>query len=1435
MDSFKRFFLILGILVFVGSFVVPFIYGVEDLLALQGNVLQGDLNLESGNLTVYIFDAQSGGNVIYNSSDEFENAISDGKYDVLVGNSSSNPLSLDYGDKYYIEMYVNDEQLTFGGAQRQIFQSSVGNVSSLKVSVTDNGEFYNATDVENVLQEIGSRLGGTQTVVAVSGENISTVWKDPVLDKDLSSPPGTPSDEARYIISPGADWYNHAWLYRRQIDTDSSKVTLDEDNGIMKVEINGADSLFGNAQSDGDDIVFTDSDGTTKLNHHLERYDEANTIFVATVNIPNFDADATDTIYMYYNNSLAQSQENTEETFPTDYGLYFDMGSTNDLTRNERDVVSVVGNPASDDGTYGKGMAFDGSDGWSMKDMPYWEQKWDTRTHNIVFETGADVNTRQVLFAEGANINGVMLYILNGDLYARWWSESRGWNGDYHSTGISANTVYYVTMSYDYPGNYILYVNGVEIGSSATSAYMNAHSGDGGIGYTGRNAKDFHDGYLQGHYFVGTIREFFISDNAWDENKHDTWYNNRGDNGNFWSVGAESTPAGATGDWSGHDNEIAQYNSTSSSWSFVSPSIGWAAFVQDEGIAYWWNGFYWGTLTTGVSHLTLDDLDGGDDDLLEYYHLSQSEYDAVRRTASETEKGLMPAGKLTEWDLNTIFRLAIQQFSNMSIPFFDENNEELIEDPDKFKYDWTKGELRAPYANFSGTVYINNETDISTLTGENIFDQDLNTTSNVTFGQGSKFGEEIYYYTFGKLDMESIDLGSYVTLKGVNNDILGNITTIENAIIILGGKENHIPLDEETTSLPTLVLLDERETSPEPSMIIYNYSDKRLDFLIGGDGSKLFKFGGNLNISAGNDICIEGGNCLSTSATWDYNQSLNVPANSTIISISNVTDFLYNYNQTQPAIDLLNNTYGQYWYNHTEVGEDLFLKLTGGSLSGQLNVTSGGMKITGDVDFNGGWQVGGVTVSEGAVFLQTLYAYNITSLGVNNLDINGSLLPIGWNNTFDVGNETYNWRTGHFATEVYVKGDGISKWMYNQSLNVPANSTTLSISNITNFNYNYNQSFEANKTIYETYNSAWGSIYNVSYVPYTGATTNVNLGVYNLTTASGRIGIGTTTPNSRLNIRHTTEYINSNPNQGNMEGITLSNQNQGANTINDILFEHYSLVFDGEELSFVGLQNISRIRSARALGNQFLTESQIRSDILLLQTFNRNTSDWNSDQFVLLGDGTVGVGTRFPDYTFSINGTGLNVSNSSNSAFICLNGDCLSEWSISGGENIFNQDLNTTNSVRFNNLTLAGNLSIGSNKFFVNPDTGRVGIGTALPNDELTVKGNMNVSGYANIGGGTRHVVDVITSTAGFAAGYAVAGRVDGFTTWGSIGYNGITKRYAVYGSQGNGTAAGYFAGNVTVTEDILQGDGDIHYFGDDEDGKIYWDNDNERLVIKVS
>lgn len=71
---------------------------------------------------------------------------------------------------------------------------------------------------------------------------------------------------------------------------------------------------------------------------------------------------------------------------------------------------------------------------------------------------------------------------------------------------------------------------------------------------------------------------------------------------------------GATGAWSGHDNEIATRKT--SSWSYMATNKGMTTWVEDEDIVYTWNGSSWVKMGSTMDHGSLIGL--GDDDHTQY-------------------------------------------------------------------------------------------------------------------------------------------------------------------------------------------------------------------------------------------------------------------------------------------------------------------------------------------------------------------------------------------------------------------------------------------------------------------------------------------------------------------------------------------------------------------------------------------------------------------------------------------------------------------------------------------------------------------------------------------------------------------------------------------------------------------------------------------------
>jgi hypothetical protein len=96
----------------------------NDYVALQGSVS----GASSGNVTVEIYDAASAGNLVYNSTNNFWGQINNSRYDILLGNGTSD-LFLNFGTHYFMNLIINEVDMDFNGSDRQVFQSSVGNLT----------------------------------------------------------------------------------------------------------------------------------------------------------------------------------------------------------------------------------------------------------------------------------------------------------------------------------------------------------------------------------------------------------------------------------------------------------------------------------------------------------------------------------------------------------------------------------------------------------------------------------------------------------------------------------------------------------------------------------------------------------------------------------------------------------------------------------------------------------------------------------------------------------------------------------------------------------------------------------------------------------------------------------------------------------------------------------------------------------------------------------------------------------------------------------------------------------------------------------------------------------------------------------------------------------------------------------------------------------
>jgi len=132
-NSIYRVMLIFVVLLISSSVALAII---QSDLADQGRGVKdrssGNL-LATGDLSVEIWDSPTGGNIIYNET--FANAISNGSWDVLLGDNGAIPLYLQFNKKYYKDYKINGEDVSFTNStgrtmDRQPFYSPLGGINS---------------------------------------------------------------------------------------------------------------------------------------------------------------------------------------------------------------------------------------------------------------------------------------------------------------------------------------------------------------------------------------------------------------------------------------------------------------------------------------------------------------------------------------------------------------------------------------------------------------------------------------------------------------------------------------------------------------------------------------------------------------------------------------------------------------------------------------------------------------------------------------------------------------------------------------------------------------------------------------------------------------------------------------------------------------------------------------------------------------------------------------------------------------------------------------------------------------------------------------------------------------------------------------------------------------------------------------------------------
>jgi len=184
------------------------------------------------------------------------------------------------------------------------------------------------------------------------------------------------------VLLAGNAWAQlSGYSFQKRLDVDNAQVSgstnftefpvlVDFTDADLRTTANG-----GNVENaNGWDIVFTDSDATTLLNHQLISYDGTTGRVVAWVQLPTLQATSDTKFYIFYGNASVSSDPSTDATWNSDWKGVWHLeetgsgtaGEYKDATANGNDGQGGAGDPARVPsrvtGKIGYAQHFDGAD-----------------------------------------------------------------------------------------------------------------------------------------------------------------------------------------------------------------------------------------------------------------------------------------------------------------------------------------------------------------------------------------------------------------------------------------------------------------------------------------------------------------------------------------------------------------------------------------------------------------------------------------------------------------------------------------------------------------------------------------------------------------------------------------------------------------------------------------------------------------------------------------------------------------------------------------------------------------------------------------------------------------------------------------------------------------------------------------------------------------
>lgn len=294
---------------------------------------------------------------------------------------------------------------------------------------------------------------------------------------DLACAPDCMSIDDAACLSFPADWLDITWAKRARLVVPAAKASSDLMGFPLLVDVSHGE-FAARAQSDGDDFVFTTSDGVIRLAYETESYDALSGRLIAWVALPGLPAQSETVLYLYFGNASCSAQQFPTQVWDGDYVSVWHWrepavdGASSvthvDSTANGHD--GTQGGNQAQPGKIGTGQRFSGGDRVDVLDPAGFVLGNASATLSVWVRTTSTADMMVFVKGPDNHLAGDKLFGLNHT--AKKWGHDEGWTGYLNGAPDVTDDAWHHlawTQEKDVSGaneQWRIYVDGAETGST---------------------------------------------------------------------------------------------------------------------------------------------------------------------------------------------------------------------------------------------------------------------------------------------------------------------------------------------------------------------------------------------------------------------------------------------------------------------------------------------------------------------------------------------------------------------------------------------------------------------------------------------------------------------------------------------------------------------------------------------------------------------------------------------------------------------------------------------------------------------------------------------------------------------------------------------------------------------------------------------------------